>query len=199
VWLVDLVRERRDLSRVLRIGVCRSKQRRITAKKGAIGAEIHPQTVLHPRLLFRHTAAVRPDLRSGTDDRLPTTNNQALMRQRTEVRSAEGRIRRGEGQRTDDGRRPRSSRRKHQIPTSKLQRSSKLQVLNIQNLASSIQDPGSNLKRAASEFQRLKSDRTSKFQHPTSNIQHRTAEARKEASPHAAGAWSWERGAQLKH
>jgi len=48
VWLVDLVRERRDLSRVLRIGVCRSKQRRITAKKSAIGAEIHAESVLRP-------------------------------------------------------------------------------------------------------------------------------------------------------
>jgi len=48
VWLVDLVRERRDLSRVLRIGVCRSKQRRITAKKSAIGAEIHAENVLRP-------------------------------------------------------------------------------------------------------------------------------------------------------
>jgi hypothetical protein len=78
VWLVDLVRERRDLSRVLRIGVCRSKQRRITAKKSAIGAEIRAQSVLRLRLLFRHTAAVRPAFRSGTDDRLPNPNNQAL-------------------------------------------------------------------------------------------------------------------------
>jgi hypothetical protein len=78
VWLVGLVRERRDLSRILRIGGCRSKQRRITAKKGAIGAEIHAQSVLRPHLLFLHTAAVQQDLRSGTDDRLPTANNQAL-------------------------------------------------------------------------------------------------------------------------
>jgi hypothetical protein len=78
VWLVDLVRERRDLSRVLRVGVCRSKQRRITAKKSAIGEEIHPKSVLRLRLLFRHTAAVQPDLRSGTNDRLPNGNNQAL-------------------------------------------------------------------------------------------------------------------------
>ena len=78
VWLVDLVRERRDLSRVLRIGVCRSKQRRITAKKTAIGAEIHAQSVLRPQLLFLHTAAVQQDLRSDTDDRLPTGYNQAL-------------------------------------------------------------------------------------------------------------------------
>ena len=78
MWLVDLVRERRDLSRVLRIGVCRSKQRRITAKKTAIGAEIHAQSVLRPQLLFLHTAAVQQDLRSDTDDRLPTGNNQAL-------------------------------------------------------------------------------------------------------------------------
>jgi len=56
--LVDLVRERRDLSRVLRIGVCRSKQRGITAKKSAIGAEIHAQSVFRPQLFFRHTAAV---------------------------------------------------------------------------------------------------------------------------------------------
>ena len=78
MWLVDLVRERRDLSRVLRIGVCRSKQRRITARKGAIGAEIHAQSVLRPQLLFRRTAAVQQDLRSDTDDRLPNGNNQAL-------------------------------------------------------------------------------------------------------------------------
>jgi len=78
VWLVDLVRERRDLSRVLRIGVCRSKQRRITAKKSAIGPEIRAQTVLRPHHFFRHTAAVRQDLRCGTDDRLPNGNNQAL-------------------------------------------------------------------------------------------------------------------------
>jgi len=78
VWLVDLVRERRDLSRVLRIGVCRSKQRHITAKKSAIGAEIRAQTVLRPHLCFRHTAAVQPDLRPGTNDRHPTANNQAL-------------------------------------------------------------------------------------------------------------------------
>jgi len=76
--LVDSVRERRDLSRVLRIGVCRSKQRRITAKKGAIGAEIHAQGVLRPHFVFLHTAAVQQDLRCGTDDRLPTGNNQAL-------------------------------------------------------------------------------------------------------------------------
>jgi hypothetical protein len=79
VWLVGLVRERRDLSRVLRIGVCRSKQQqRIRAKKGAIGAEIRAQGVLRPHLLFLHTAAVQQDLRCGTDDRLPTGNNQAL-------------------------------------------------------------------------------------------------------------------------
>jgi len=78
VWLVDLVRERRDLSRVWRIGVCRSKQRRITGKKSAIGAETRAQSVLHPRLLFRHTAAVRQDLQFDTDDRLPTGYNQAL-------------------------------------------------------------------------------------------------------------------------
>ena len=48
VWLVDLVRERRDLSRVLRIGVCRSKQRRVTAKKSAIGPEIRAESVLRP-------------------------------------------------------------------------------------------------------------------------------------------------------
>jgi hypothetical protein len=79
VWLVDLVRECRDLSRVLRIGVCRSKQRRITAKQSAIGPEIRAQSsVLRPQLFFRHTAAVQQDLRSGTDDRLPNTNNQAL-------------------------------------------------------------------------------------------------------------------------
>jgi len=58
VRLVDLVRERRDLSRVLRIGVCRSKQRGITAKKSAIGAEIYAQSVFRPQLFFRHTAAV---------------------------------------------------------------------------------------------------------------------------------------------
>jgi hypothetical protein len=78
VWLVDLVRERRDLSRVLRIGVRRSEQRRITAKNSAIGAEIHAQSVLRPQLLLLHTAAVQQDLRSGTDDRLPIGNNQAL-------------------------------------------------------------------------------------------------------------------------
>ena len=78
MWLVDLVRDCRDLSRVLRIGLCRSKKRRITAKKSAIGAEIHAQSVLRPRLLFLHTAAVQQDLRSGTDDRLPNGHNQAL-------------------------------------------------------------------------------------------------------------------------
>ena len=78
MWLVDLVRERRDLSRVLRIGVCRSKQRRITAEKSAIGAEIRAQIVLRPHFLFLHTAAVQQDLRCGTDDHLPTGNNQAL-------------------------------------------------------------------------------------------------------------------------
>jgi hypothetical protein len=77
VWLVDLVRERRDLSRVLLIGVCRSKQRRITAKKSATGAEIRAQSVLRPGLLFRHTAAVQQDL-PGSDDRHPNGYNQAL-------------------------------------------------------------------------------------------------------------------------
>jgi hypothetical protein len=81
VWLVDLVRERCDLSRVLRIGVCRSKQRRITAKKSATGAEIHTQSVLRPGLLFRHTAAVQQDL-PGTDDRHPNGYNQALTDQK---------------------------------------------------------------------------------------------------------------------
>jgi hypothetical protein len=79
VWLVDLVRERRDLSRVLRIGVCRSrrKQRRITAKKSATGAQIRAQSVLRPGLLFLHTAAVQQDL-PGSDDRHPNGYNQAL-------------------------------------------------------------------------------------------------------------------------
>jgi hypothetical protein len=80
VWLVDLVR---DLSRVLRIGVCRSrrKQRRITAKKSATGAEIHTQSVLRPGLLFCRTAAVQQDL-PGTDDRHPNGYNQALTDQK---------------------------------------------------------------------------------------------------------------------
>jgi hypothetical protein len=82
VWLVDLVRERRDLSRVLRIGVCRSKQRRITAKKSGTGAEVRAQSVLHPRLLFFHTAAVQQDLRFDNDHRLPTGNNQALIKKK---------------------------------------------------------------------------------------------------------------------
>ena len=78
MWLVGLVRECRDLSRVLRIGVCRRKQRRITAKKSAIGAKTRAQIMLRPQLYFRHTAAVRQDLRAGAYDRLPTGNNQAL-------------------------------------------------------------------------------------------------------------------------
>jgi hypothetical protein len=84
VWLVDLVRERRDLSRVLRIGVCRSRQRRITAKKSATGAEIRAQSVLRPGLLFRRTAAVQQDL-PGTDDRHPNGYNQALTDQKSEI------------------------------------------------------------------------------------------------------------------
>lgn len=59
------MRQRRDVSGVLRIGVCGIGEQRITTKENAGGPEIRPQGVL--RIYRRRSSAVRQVHRPNTD------------------------------------------------------------------------------------------------------------------------------------